>query len=156
MRGRDARPEVRPKLRLPVWKPLRLSPCRSRVLSDHPVLPLSVFPSPFTHFLRLLLFPDGDGSTNASERGQVQIVTRAPGCERVDTRAYTHAGGQARTQAHGTDAHSQIYAGTKETSCRTYRRPSHCWLISELRGRKAGRERKRERGNGKTGRRRFT
>lgn len=98
------------------------------------------------HFLRLLLFLSGDGSTNASERGQVQIVTRAPGVRTCgQTRIHSRRKPSTRADTR-TRAHSQIYAGTKEASCRTYRRPSHCWLISELRGRKAGGERKCETG----------
>lgn len=124
---------------------LRLSPCRSRVLSQSPYSFSFCFTPLFPYFLVLLLFLSSDGNTTRADAGRYRSLhgktSSVQTCGYTRTRTHAKRDRHARMHAHThAQIHTRRYASTKETSCRTYRRPPHCWLISELRGRKAGKK----------------
>lgn len=90
MRSRDARPEYARSSDFRFGNTTLIPLPLARTFHNHPILLLSLFP-PFSPFSCLLLLLSSDGNTNASGRGQVQIITRALTCKPCGyTRIHSH------------------------------------------------------------------
>lgn len=135
MRDRDARPEYARssdfRFENSTLIPLLPLTCASR-------LSLSLSRSFFLIFSLSLNFLMGTNTTGARMRADAGRYWSLHGHQHRATYKYAHS--PPRTHAH---THVHTHTSTKEISCRTYRRPLHCWLVLELRSCKAGRKRKK-------------